>query len=125
MPAAIEIPSFDYADVENAFRRATAKARSQDTTYDRDYATHGFRFARERHPKLMKALERCAELLEAERERQMGQTQRRQSIDWSHRAVPMEVSAFREAYKAADRGRPIEQLMWLYGAAADLAGIQP
>lgn len=74
---------------------------------------------------LLLALEKAAEVMEKEREKQMGQTQRRGSIDYAMKVHPTEVQVWREAYRMLDRGTPLRNFEWIYGAAAELAGFWP
>lgn len=109
-----------YSRLEDAWRRAK-EARASDSLA---YAELGMRAAKARDPRLMKALERGAEVMDAARENQVGQYQRMTSTSFADKAVPTEVQMWRRAYEFADRGEPLIQLQWVYGMAADLAGLR-
>jgi hypothetical protein len=81
----------------------------------------GMRVARAQHPLLLRTLDACAERMEAVEEGQRGQT-RRMARD-NMRARAHEASIFREAYRLADKGEPMEHYCYVYAAAAEHAGI--
>lgn len=117
--AVVEILPVDFRRVEQSYR-LTKEWRFQG--HD-NIARAAMRAARARDPKLLKALDQAANVMALEHERQMGETQRRASIDFVDQTMPVEVQMFREAYVCADRGEPSENLMWIYAAGAWLAGI--
>lgn len=86
-------------------------------------AAAGMRAAKARDPKLLMVLERCAEVMHAINERELGQYQRNKGTAYSHRFEPQEVQWWREAYRTADKGDPLEACMWMYAAAGEMAGI--
>lgn len=106
--------------VEEAHRRANMSLEQRNHRW----AEIGWRAARNGDPKLIKALERGAELIDKASEAQMGETRRsmRDDIPEGWRVPHTEASLWREAYVSADRGTPIENLKWIYGAAAWLCG---
>jgi hypothetical protein len=83
----------------------------------------GRRLARERNPKLLLALEKGAEVLNAIAEEQHGRTSRDWGTPRGMRVWPTEASLWREAYKSADSGNPLDNFGWIYGSAAWLAGL--
>ena len=85
------------------------------------WADTGMRAARARDPKLLKALEKGAEIIGKMSEAQMGQTRRSTEI-FSHTKEHTVSQLWREAYRLADEGKPIENLCWIYAAAAWLCG---
>jgi hypothetical protein len=105
--------------VEEAFRR-TERARSLRKQH---FADKGMRAARAREPRLLKALECGAEVLHAIQERQIGRTLRDSSTPYGHRVDLTEYGMWREAYTLCDRGEPLVAFEWIYGAAAELAGL--
>lgn len=117
--AAIEIPAFNGVDVERCYARAIEHQRTRQ--YGASEA--GMRLARQKHPKLLLALERAAEILEAQAQEQFGRTMRDHATPFSHRVNPTEASLFREAYRLCDEGTPIGNLQWIYAQAAWLAGL--
>ena len=119
MSASIEIPEWiNETTIERAHRRASIAQRSNAE----GFAQKGWRAARARDPRLLKALEGAAEVMQAIQERQRGRTMRDSSTPYGQRVDLTEYSLWREAYKCCDRGEPSENLMWIYGAAAELAG---
>jgi hypothetical protein len=119
MSALVEIPPVTFTRVEYAYREAKEwRFRGEDHK-----AQTALRAARARDSRLLKALDQAAEVLVAEHERQLGEYQRRGSIDHAEKSVPTEVAMFREAYRCADQGQPVVQLQWIYAAGCLLAGI--
>ena len=117
----LEIEDFiTFALVEESHRQANRALE----TRNRRFAEIGWRAARNGDPKLLKALERGAELIDRASEAQMGETRRsnRDDIPEGWRVPHTEASLWREAYVSLDRGTPIENLMWIYGAGAWLCG---
>lgn len=106
-----------YVLVDQSYQRAkqAQKARNQA------FADRGMRAARARDPKLLYCLEKATEILAAEEERQRGRT-RRAGIEESEKVHVTELNMFRSAYETCDRGTPVVNLEWVYGAAAWLAG---
>jgi len=119
MAAAIEIPEWiNETTIERAHRRANLAHRSNS----HGFAQKGWRAATARDSRLLKALEGGAEVLQAIQERQRGRTMRDPGTEYGQRVDLTEYTLWREAYKCCDRGEPSENLMWIYGAAAELAG---
>ncbi len=81
----------------------------------------GWKAARARDPKLLKALEIGAEKIGKLSEGQTGRT-RRTSSTLSETIEHTEASLWREAYRLCDEGTPIQNFEWIYGAAAVLCG---
>lgn len=82
------------------------------------YAETGLRAARARDPKLLKCLEKGAEILTQMSVEQLGH-------HYSHAGKRMdatEAQLWRAAFNAADNGDPAIQYRWIFGAAAELAG---
>jgi hypothetical protein len=84
-------------------------------------AQTGMRAARARDPKLLKALEKAAEHTLKMHEAQMGRTRRSTEIE-GYKVEATEHQLFREALVAADKGEPLQNFAWLYGAAAIMIG---
>lgn len=101
--------------------RAYARAREAQQRRQQHLADTGMRAARARDPKLLRCLEKGAEILTAMQEEQVGRT-RRTSSRYADTVELTEVALWRKAYEFADRGEPLGQLEWIYGAAAVLAG---
>ena len=83
----------------------------------------GMRAARARDPKLLKALERGAEIMDRLSESQMGQTRRSLATDVEgYKVEHTETQLWKKAYEFADRGEPLQHFCWIYGAAAIMCG---
>ena len=95
--------------------------RLAQVTRQQRFANAGMRAARERDPRLLKALEKAAEVVTKMDENQRGRT-RRATEHFSEAGETTETQLFREAYRMADQGTPIVNLKWIYGAAAWLCG---
>ena len=78
------------------------------------------RAARARDPLLLKTLDAGAEILQQINFEQQGSN----TLSSGERIDATEYSLWREAFKSADQGSPMEQFCWIYGAAAKLAGYQ-
>ena len=120
MMAAIEIDTITFRRCEEAYRRAEEMKRAHRYAY----AERGMRAVRSKDPRVLKVLERCAELMDKEREKQIGETQRATHTVFADRAHPTSVQLWREAYRCAVDGieGPQQHFAWVYGCAADLAG---
>ena len=105
------------ARVEWAYGRAI-QAQNQ---HRQGFADAGWRAALARDAKLLKALERGAEVVHKMAEDQMGRT-RRSADKFSEQVELTEVQLWREAYRLCDEGTPIRNFEWIYGAAALLCG---
>jgi|TARA_R110002012_G_scaffold107847_5_gene250034 hypothetical protein len=104
--------------VEWAYARA-CKAQRQ---HEEGIPETGMRAARNRDPLLLKCLERAAEVVTAMQESQIGRYRRDPGTQFSHTVELTEVSLWRQSYEFADKGEPLENFRWIYGAAAVLAG---
>lgn len=85
------------------------------------FAQRGMRAVREKDRRTMMVLEQATEVLLKISNEQFGQYRQRQDIPYSHRVEPTEVQMWREAYKMADQGTPLENFKWVYGCACRLA----
>ena len=90
---------------------------------NQDWADLGFQKAKERHPRMLIALEKMAEYTARAQEDQMGQTMRGSSVDFGTSRGTTEHQLCREAYRLCDEGQAIENFSWIYGSAAWLAGL--
>lgn len=118
--AGVEIPEWiTESTVETAYRRAL----QAQAVRRQGFAERGMRAARARDSRLLKALEGAAEVLHAMQERQMGRTMRDASTPYGQRVDLTEYSLWREAYRMCDQGTPTRHFEWIYGAAAELAGL--
>ena len=114
----VEIEEFITPErVEYAYGLAMKRQQSRADWW----ADIGWRAAQERDPRLLKALERAAEIVSKMDENQRGRT-RRATDHFSEQGETTETQLFREAYRMADQGTPIEHLKWIYGAGAWLCG---
>jgi hypothetical protein len=85
------------------------------------FAETGWRAAIARDPKLLKALERGAEVVAKIDEDQRGRT-RRSAERFDESVETTTTQLWKEAYRLCDEGRPIRNFEWIYGAAALLCG---
>lgn len=116
--AGIEVEEFvNRGSVEWAFGRAIEAQR----TRRQSIADIGMRAAFARDAKLLLVLEKATEVLVKMEEEQVGRT-RRTASRYADTVELTEVALWRKAYEFADKGEPLRQLEWIYGAAALLAG---
>mgnify|MGYP006424479085 CR=1 FL=1 len=118
---AIEFDTFiTPALVEEAYRQCKVAQHQRRQSF----ADTGWRAAQARDPKLLKALEIGAETLQKMSEQQFGRTMRTADEKEKHKykAGTTEEQLWREAYRLCDEGNPIQNLEWIYGAAAWLCG---
>lgn len=108
----------DSKRVEEAYRQAIIAQRDQRQSF----ADCGYRAAKAKDAKLLKALEAMAEVTGRMQEDQMGRTMRDPAAIYSHSRGTTEHQLCREAYRLCDEGRPIRNFEWIYGAAAWLCG---
>jgi hypothetical protein len=106
-----------YSLVDQAYQKALTAQKQRN----QGFADRGMRAARARDAKVMLCLEKATEVLAAEEERQRGRT-RRAGIEESEKVHVTELNLFREAYSCADRGTPLVNFEWIYGAATWMAG---
>jgi len=118
MAAYIELENHVCAEsVEYAYRRCQLELHKNNQAF----ADVGMRAAKARDPKLLKVLDLAANVMinleESQRREQI-----RSSLVFGERRYSTETQMFREAYRTCDEGDPCPNLMWIYGAAALLAG---
>lgn len=113
------------ARVERIYRRA--KELGEGPFPFTGMAANGLRAAKRRDPRLLYALERCAECIDKMAEDQSGQTRRQETrmrTDWASTRNPTEVNFFREAFlAAAERNEVPDAFGYLYAAVAEFAGL--
>ena len=103
--------------------KAHAMALHGSQAKEYSFLSAGMRAARAQDPKLLLAMDRAANVLDAMAESQTGQTRREASATKAQQVQQTEAALWREAYKQCDSGAPLEQLGWIYAAAAWLAGL--
>ena len=121
MSAYVELESFITPEtVEYAYGLAMKRQEQRHQSF----ADAGWRAARARDPKLLKALEKGAEVLERTSEQQFGQTMRTATEEDRHKykGGTTESQMWKNAYTTCDNGTPEEQYSWIFGAAAFLCG---
>lgn len=118
-----ELPTqFNRLDVEQAFRWASQDGdKWQQNPAVRSAAAQGIRLARARNPRMLAALERTAEVMDAIAHEQLGRTLRDPGVDFALRVTPTQTSIAREAYVTADRGDPVPAFGLVYAAVAKMA----
>ncbi len=110
------------AEVANWVNRNTIEAAYKECIEaqqrrDYEFAMRGMRAVRARDTRVMIVLEKAATILSNIADEQGGEYRARRDIPDSHKVYPTEVQLWREAYKMADKGEPLENFMWIYGAA--------
>ncbi|MAH47443.1 hypothetical protein CMI37_16585 [Candidatus Pacearchaeota archaeon] len=121
MPNHVEIEGFlSPARIEYAYSLA---CRAQ-VARRQSFADTGWRAALARDPKLLKALERGAEVIERMSEEQFGRTMRTAAEEEQHKYQQgtTEGQLWRNAYTTCDNGTPERSYEWIYGSAAWLCG---
>lgn len=112
----VEVESFiTQATVEAAY---TLGSRCQQARRQ-SFADTGMRAAKARDPKLLKALERGAEVLRKLSEDQLGKSF---TTSTGVRVDATEYNLWKSACACVDAGEPIKNLEWIYGMAAWLCG---
>ena len=106
-----------FARWEHAWK-CMERARASDRQI---VAATGMRAAKARDGKLLKILDQAANLMDKAAESQQGRTRRSSEIE-GERVEYTEVQLVKRAYEFADKGEPLAQLCWIYGAAALAAG---
>ena len=86
-------------------------------------ADQAWRAAKARDPKLLKALEKGAEIIGRMSEAQTGQLRRSTTATFAETREHTESQMWRKAYEFMDKGDPIPDLVWIYAAGALLAGL--
>lgn len=116
----------NHVEIEFVNRAKLEHAHSLALRYQeqgkQSFADTGWRAARARDPKLLKALERGAEILDAMTDEQHGRTIRSVNAIYGETKGTTEAQLWREAYRLCDAGSPIRNFEWIYGAAAWLCG---
>lgn len=122
------MPGTDIPEWINAatVERAYGRARDAQRKGQMRFAEKGMRAAYARDSRLLQALEGGAEVIAKVAEVQTGRYRRDPHTmreKWSHTVEPTEAALWRNAYESCDKGAPMQQLCWVYGAAAELAGL--
>jgi len=112
--------NIDRNSVEDAYRRAKI-AQEKNTYGSARWSAKALNHARNRDPRILNALEKASNVLNAMWEDQLGEYSRGVDVEHSHTSKPVEVSLFQEAYRLADEGNAIPQLKWIYYASYELA----
>lgn len=113
--------------VERAYQLAQTmqynanRGNSQERMEAEQFAQRGMRAVRSKDHRTMVVLEQATEVLLKISNEQFGQYRQRSDIPESHRVEPTEVQMWREAYRMADQGTPLENFKWIYGCAVKLA----
>ena len=105
----------------NRVERAYANCIDQQKIGNKGYAQRGMRAVQDRNRLVMLALEKIADLMRNTTDQQLGQYKHRKDIPFSHTIDPTETQMFIKAYELADKGTPIEEFMWIYGAVTEIA----
>jgi hypothetical protein len=100
---------------------AYAKAIEAQRLGRQNFARTGWRAAQARDQRLLKVLEKAAEIVTKMDENQRGRT-RRYADRLCDQIETTDTQLWREAYRLCDEGKPIQNFEWIYGAAALLCG---
>jgi len=103
--------------IERAYKNCQDKQREGDLRY----AQRGMRAVQDKNKLVMIALEKCANIMRKTTDDQLGNYQHRTDIPFSHTIDPTETQMFIKAYELADKGTPIEEFKWIYGAVTEIA----
>ncbi len=103
--------------VEKAYKNCCEQQRIGN----KSYARRGMRAVQDRNRLVMLALEKIANLMRKVTDEQLGQSKHRSDIPYSHTIDPTETQLFIKAFELADKGTPIEEFMWIYGAVTEIA----
>ena len=104
--------------VEWAYGRAM---EAQDRRNQR-FADVGWKAATARDERLLKVLERSANIVANIDEEQRGRTRRAMDTPFAESVETTVTQMFRGAYETVDKGTPTRALEWIYGAAALMCG---
>ena len=113
--------------VENVYRlcvdmqKQAYKGNYEERRFAESFAQRGMRAARSKDRLTLIALEQATEIMLQISNEQFGEYRYRDDIPESHKVEPTSVQLWREAYKMADQGTPLENFKWIYGAAVKLA----
>ena len=117
--AGIEVEEFvTLSRVEEAHRRAQLNMDRRNQSF----ADTGWRAAEARDDRMLKVMERAANLMDKEQDSQLGRTMRDPGSTYAESKGTTEVQMWTEAYRLLDEGTPIRNFEWIYGAAAWLCG---
>lgn len=118
MPNHVELEEWASPEhVEAAYREACIQMERRNQRW----AEIGWKAAQRRDDKLLKALERAAEVTDRMDETQYGRT-RRAAQTLAQSVQTTESQLFRVSYETCLKGTPVENLKWIYGAAAWMCG---
>lgn len=113
---------FESSLTDGRIEHAYAVAVQAHQQQRQGFADTGYRAAKLKDPKLLKALERMAESTGKLQDRQLGRTIRDPGSTFAQSRGTTEHQLCREAYRMADSGTPHRAFEWIYGAAAFLCG---
>ncbi len=106
--------------VQYAYQRAIQEM----DRHNLNFAKVGMRAARAKDHRFMMALEKAANVIQQVDENQRGDTRRQTWRPYAEQVETTETQLWTKAYTCAADGNPKENFMWIYGAAAFLAGYQ-
>jgi hypothetical protein len=119
MPNHVELEQFITSELVEI---AHGKACQAQAMGRQSFADTGYRAALARDPKLLKALEAGANILDKMTDQQHGRTMRAPDATHGETKGTTEAQLWRESYRLCDEGTPIRNMEWIYGAAAWLVG---
>jgi hypothetical protein len=109
-----------YITAKDMQKQANKGTRDEQIEAER-FAQRGMRAVKSKDLLTLRVLEQATEILLKISNEQFGQYRQRSDIPESHRVEPTTVQMWREAYKMADQGTPLENFRWVYGCACQLA----
>jgi hypothetical protein len=115
----VEIEEFVTPELVEAAHGMAIKAMSARRQI---FADIGWRAAQARDEKLLKVLEKGAEVVDKMTEDQYGRTMRSPGQDHGKTKGTTEAQLWRNAYTTMDNGTPEQNYEWIYGSAAWICG---
>lgn len=113
--SALELDAFITREsIEHAYGQMLKRRDARDQSVPEA----GLRAARARDDRLLVVLEKGAEFITKMSEEQFGRFQRDPSTEDRYKAQVSEAALWQKAYEFADKGEPLFELQWVYGAAA-------
>lgn len=112
---------FDIRRIENAYGVAIRKQEAREWSW----AIPAMRAARDKSPRMMHALEKCALAMDKWADEQRSDLEAKAEELGHERLEHTESQMFREAYRMAaeDKYDTMEPFLWIYGAVGVLVGI--
>ena len=101
------------------------RAQKEQERHNMAFYDIAMRAARERDPRVLMVLEKAANAITAEDDRQRGVTRSHSDTPFNQQRYTTDTQMFQKAYESMDNGVVEPALGWIYAAGAFLAGYQP